>query len=145
MDVVNYYKNPKPDVVFKNRASQCRRDTRVCCAQCDTFFIPSLIIADSIPRNEVQFLCRLQTINAVEDFYANTWNRKNVLTRNKCNRLQYGVFRAIRNDVYLRDLEPRPTLIANMLQYTPMSLMLNFINGTNVEKGDILFNQWRQN
>jgi hypothetical protein len=29
-----------------------------------------------------------------------------------------------------------------MLQYTPINLIKNLIDGTNVEKGDLLFNQW---
>jgi hypothetical protein len=142
-DVVDYYKNPKPDMAFKNRVHQCREDTRVCCAHCGAYFLPSLIIADGTPKNETQFLCRLQTIDAVEAFFANQNMR--VLTKKKSNLMQQGNMRAIRNDVYLKTLEKRPTLITNMLQYTPMSLMLNFINGSNVEKGDILFNQWKQN
>jgi hypothetical protein len=36
-------------------------------------------------------------------------------------------------------LESRPTLIVNMLQYTPAALALNLIDGTSVEKGDVLF------
>jgi hypothetical protein len=47
--------------------------------------------------------------------------------------------KAIKNDVFLKDLEKKPTLISNMLQYTPINLIKNLIDGTNVEKEDLLF------
>jgi len=68
-DIINYYKNPVQDPIFRNRANQYREDTRVYCNNCNTFFIPSLIIADGKPRNEVQMLCRAQTINEVEKYF----------------------------------------------------------------------------
>jgi len=42
------------------------------------------------------------------------------------------------------DLEEKPTLITNIIQYTPFRLILNFIDGTNVEKGDLLFDEWKE-
>jgi len=54
-----------------------------------------------------------------------------------------GGLRAIKNDVFIKDLEKKPTLITNIIQYTPFNYISNLIDGTNVEKGDILFNEWR--
>jgi hypothetical protein len=45
----------------------------------------------------------------------------------------------ILNDVYLYHLEEKPTLITNLIQYTPLNLIPNIIGGSNVEKGDMLF------
>jgi hypothetical protein len=139
-EIVDYYKNPKHDQRYKSRAFQYREDTRVCCNNCDTYFIPSLIISDGTPKNEVQFLCKIQTIDAVEEYFY----KKNirVLTRNKKNIIEKGGVKAIKNDVFIKDLEEKPTLITNILQYTPYNLIMNLIDGTNVEKGDILFNDW---
>jgi hypothetical protein len=39
-------------------------------------------------------------------------------------------------------MELKPTLISNMLQYTPINLIPNLIDGSNVEKGDLLFGKW---
>jgi hypothetical protein len=132
--------NPKPDTRFKNRSRQCREDTRVYCRVCNTYFLPSLILSDGTPKNEVQFLCRTQTINAIEKYFLQ--NNVKVLTKKSENIIQRGNLKAIKNDVYLKDLEKKQTLISNMLQYTPINLMMNLIDGTNVEKGDLLFNQW---
>jgi len=52
--------------------------------------------------------------------------------------------RAIKNDVSIMDLEEKPTLITNIIQYTPFSLIMNFIDGTNVEKGDLLFDERKE-
>jgi hypothetical protein len=69
---------------------------------------------------------------------------KQVLTKNKNNILVDSVtgFKAVKNDVLLSEMEKKPTLIANLLQYTPADLTLNLIDGTNVEKGDVLYG-WR--
>ena len=140
-DIVEYYKSPKPDLRFKDRSCQYREDTRVYCYNCDTHFIPSLIISDGTPKNEVQLLCRAQTIDAIEKYMLSKNIR--VLTRNKDNIILKGNQRAIKNDVYLKDLEEKPTLITNLVQYTPYKYILNLIDGTNVEKGDLLFNEFR--
>jgi hypothetical protein len=138
---MDYYMNQKPDSRFKNRARQYREDTRVYCRLCNTYFLPSLIISDGTPKNEVQFLCRAQTIDAIEKY--SLQNNVKVLTKKSENIIQKGDLKAIRNDVYLNDLEKRQTLISNMLQYTPVNLMMNLIDGTNVEKRDLLFNEWK--
>ena len=139
-EVTEYYMNPKPDPRFSHRARQYREDTRVYCETCDSYFLPSLVISDGTPKNEVQFLCRSQTIEEIENYF----RKKNmyVLTRRKKNIVQKGNLRAIKNDVYIKDLEEKPTLITNMVQYTPFKYIANLIDGTNVEKGDLLFNAW---
>jgi hypothetical protein len=142
-DLVNYYVNPKPDENYKSKAFQYREDTRICCNNCGAYFIPSLIISDGTPKNEVQFLCRVQTINAVEKYFLNKGIF--VLTRKNANIVQNKNLKAIKNDVFLKSLEAKPTLITNMLQYTPVNLMLNFINGSNVKNGDLLFGEFRDN
>jgi hypothetical protein len=136
-EIMDYYRNPNPDVRYKNRAWQVRKDTRIYCSACNTCFLPALVIADGTPKNEVQFLCRTQTIDAIEEYFLQ--NNVRVLTRRRENIIQEGNLRAIKNDVLLKNLEEKPTLISNMLQYTPINLMKNLIDGTNVEKGDLLF------
>jgi len=140
-EIMAYYQKPKPDPMYKNTASQYRNDTRVFCYNCDTYYLPSLIISDGTPKNEVQFLCRTQTINAVENFMLS--KNKNVLTRKSSNIILKGELRAIKNDVPIRELEEKPTLITNIIQYTPFNSMMNFIDGTNIEKGDLLFDEWK--
>jgi hypothetical protein len=141
-EVTNYYMNPRPDPRYKSRAYQYREDTRVYCNNCGVYFLPSLIIADGTPKNEVQFLCRTQTINAVEKHFM----RKNVkvLTKNRKNIIQKGDLKAIKNDVYIKDLDDTPTLITNIIQYTPYNLIMNLIDGTNVKKRDLLFDEWKK-
>ena len=140
-EVGDYYRNPAPDARYKNKAHQYRNDTRVLCNNCSTYFLPSLVISDGTPKNEVQFLCRAQTINAVEEYFLQ--KNKKVLTKNKKNIIQKGKLRAIKNDVYLKDLEEKPTLIVNMIQYTLFHLIMNLLDGTNVKKGDLLFDEWK--
>ena len=53
------------------------------------------------------------------------------------------VLTAIRNDVSLNEMSVKPTLISNLLQYTPANLVLNLIDGSNVQKGDVLFGAWQ--
>jgi hypothetical protein len=141
-EVVNYYRNPKPDARYKNKVQQFRNDTRVYCDNCDTYFLPSLIISDGTPKNEVQFLCRVQTINTVEKYMLSK-NIK-VLTKKESNIVYKDNLRAIKNDVSIKDLEKKPTLITNIIQYTPYNLVMNFIDGTNIGKGDLLFDEWKK-
>jgi len=139
-DLMDYYKNPKPDPAFRNIAHQLREDTRVCCPECGEYFLPALVIADGTPKNEVQFLCRVQTVNAIEGFFLK--KDRNVLSKNKANIVEDGKYITIRNDVELKQLESRPTLISNMLQYTPPNLLSNLLDGSNIKNGDILFGKW---
>jgi len=68
----------------------------------------------------------------------------NVLTKEKNNIVYKDNLRAIKNDVSIMDLEKKPTLITNIIQYTPINLIMNFIDGTNAEKGDLLFDEWKE-
>jgi hypothetical protein len=136
-DVVDYYKNPMPDERFRSRANQYREDTRIYCHHCNTYFLPSLVIADGTPKTETQFLCRVQTIDSVEKYFVQ--KDKLVLSKNKNNIVKNGDKRALKNDVYIKDLEEKPTLVTNIIQYTPVKYIMNLIDGTNVEKGDLLF------
>jgi hypothetical protein len=144
-ELTDYYANPRPDKTFNNRAKQYREDTRVFCHECETWFLPALVIADKTPKNEVQFLCRVQTTNAIEKLYRN--KGKYVLSAKDENILRKDeggkTLRAIRNDVSLKQLSPKPTLISNLLQYTPANLALNLIDGSNLQKGDVLFGAWQ--
>ncbi|GHV06802.1 hypothetical protein FACS189485_15940 [Spirochaetia bacterium] len=141
-ELADYYANPKPDPAFSNRVDQFRQDTRVCCPKCGTYFLPSLIISDGTPMKEVQFLCRIQTVNAIEQYFLGKGMQ--VLTQNKKNVLHKGGRRAIRNDILLKQLELRPTLITNLLQHTPANLIPNLIDGSNVEKRDVLYGAWER-
>jgi hypothetical protein len=138
----DYYRRPKNDSRFSSLANQVRNDTRVCCPDCDTWFLPALIIADNTPKNEVQFLCRNQTMNAVEKYFMATGKR--VLTKKNGNILTDNAagLTAVKNDVPLNEMAQKPTLIANMLQYTPANLALNLMDGSNIEKGDVLYGWW---
>jgi len=139
-DLMDYYKNPRPDPEFRNKAHQIREDTRACCSECGEYFLPALVIADGTPKNEVQFLCRVQTVHSIECFFLD--KGQHILTMNVANISKDGEFMNIRNDVELKRLESKPTLISNMLQYTPANLLSSLLDGTNVEKGDILFGKW---
>ncbi|GHT86516.1 hypothetical protein FACS1894137_12200 [Spirochaetia bacterium] len=141
-ELADYYANPKPDPAFPNRVDQFRQDTRVCCPECGTYFLPSLIISDSTPRKEVQFLCTIQTVNAIEQYFLGKGMQ--VLTKNKKNVLHKGGRKAIRNDILLKRLELKPTLITNLLQHTPANLIPNLIDGSNVEKRDVLYGAWER-
>jgi hypothetical protein len=140
-DLTGYYAHPKPDPQFKSLAEQYRQDTRVCCHECGTYFLPTLIISDGTPKNEVQHLCRVQTIQGIESFYRETF-KKNVLTKNKKNFIEYENTRNIWNDVLLEELTPKPTLIGNLIQYSPANCIINLVDGTNVKKGDLLYGGW---
>jgi len=144
-ELTEYYANPHPDSAFKNRAEQYREDTRMLCHGCSAYFLPALVIVDGTPKNEVQFLCRVQTANAIEGFYRD--KGKGVLSAKKENitkrEIEGKTVRAIRNDVSLKQMSAKPTLISNLLQYTPANLVLNLVDGSNYQKGDVLFGAWQ--
>ena len=145
-ELIDYYADPMPDSTFKDRAKQYREDTRVFCYECETYFLPALVIVDGTPQNEVQFLCRVQTTHAIEEFYRNMG--KNVLSTKRENILEREesggkTVKAIRNDVLLKEMSAKPTLISNLLQYTPANLALSLIDGSNLQKGDVLFGAWQ--
>ena len=139
-ELIDYYRNPMPDPEFKNKGYQVREDTRVCCSECREYFLPALVIADGTPKNEVQFLCKMQTVEAIEKYFL--LKGEKVLSKNRKNIKFVGKFVVIKNDVKLKRLEPKPSLITNLIQYTPFNLISNLIDGTNNEKGDILFGKW---
>jgi len=145
-DLSDYYAKPKRDERFKDMKEQFRRDTRVHCEDCGEYFLPALVISEGTPRNETQFLCRIQTMSAIEDFYASKRGAK-VLSKNaknliKTTPLKSSPVKAIRNDVFIKDMEAKPTLIANLLQYTPAKYVINIIDGSNYRKKDPLFGDW---
>lgn len=140
-DLREYYLHPRPDPAFKSAADQFRNDTRAFCIECGTYFLPTLVIADGTPKSETQFLCRTQTMHAIEDFYGKKGIK--VLSRNKENMVRkQKKCTGILNDVLLKEMEPKPTLITNLLQYTPANLVLNLLDGSNVRKGDMLYGVW---
>ena len=53
----------------------------------------SLVISDGTTKKEVQFLCRVQTIDAVEKYFPR--KAMNVLTQNKKNIIKNGNLRSI--------------------------------------------------
>jgi len=176
-DISDYYLNPRPDPSFKNKMHQYREDTRVFCKECGTYFLPALVIVDGTPKSEVQFLCRIQTMNAIEAYYQKkgikvlSKRNENIvkqeetkITRTVQNvnhsffdrlfnndlpdkkitrKITKKVISGIRNDVLLKEMEEKPTLISNLIQYTPANIVLNLIEGTNVKNGDLLFGQLR--
>jgi hypothetical protein len=85
-EVMDYYMNPKPDTRYKNISWQFREDTRFYCNECNTYFLSSLIISDGTPKNEVQFLCRTQTIDTIEKYFFE--NTIRVLTKRSKNIVQ---------------------------------------------------------
>jgi hypothetical protein len=121
-----------------------RKETRVICSDCGTAFLPTLVIVDGSPKNSIQYLCRMQVIDAIEIFMEKTYHEK-VLTKNKENlRCREDGMVACANDIVISKLENKPTLIVNFIQYTPPPLILNFIDQTNIEKGDVVFDTWQK-
>jgi hypothetical protein len=167
-DLSNYYANPKIDTRYKNIKEQYRQDTRVYCNDCGTYFLPALIISDGTPQSEIQFLCRIQTMHAIEDYYDKkgvgvlSKNKRNILkkeiitttttqtnSKNIINKIfsedrssKTNIITAIRNDVFIKDMEEKSTLITNLLQYTPVNLVMNIIDGSNFREKDVLFGVW---
>ena len=142
-DLVNYYRHPL-QLKKLDRKTQYREDTRVYCRECHTFFLPALVICDGTPKQEVQFLCRMQTLEAVESFYA-AHKQIQVLSRKTLNLVENSTgLKGLVNDVKIADLQTKPTLIANLLQYTPVPLILSFIEGHNLKQKDVLYGAWFQ-
>jgi hypothetical protein len=172
-DISDYYLNPRPDPAFKNKMQQYREDTRVFCNECETYFLPALVIVDGTPKKEVQFLCRIQTMDAIEGFYSkkgikvlskreeNIVKNEEVSTTKTVQKVEHSfierifnkdlpdkktviktrkkVFSGIKNDVLLKEMTEKPTLISNLIQYTPSNIVLSLIEGDNVKNGDLLF------
>ena len=163
-DISDYYLNPRPDPGYRDKSRQYREDTRVYCTECKTYFLPSIVIVDGTPKNECQFLCRIQTMNAIEDYYSKKgikvlsrkesniveWDANDIKTQNESSSSTAQLFKpktkkvkkivhGIRNDVLIKEMEDKPTLISNLIQYTPSNIVINLIEGTNVRNRDLLF------
>jgi hypothetical protein len=120
-----------------------RKETRVVCSDCGMIFLPTLVIVDGSPKNSVQYLCRMQVVDAIETYMEKTYQEK-VLTKNKKNiRYRKDGMVACANDLIISNLEEKQTLIVNFIQYTPAPLILNFIEQTNIEKDDVVFDNWQ--
>lgn len=141
-DLIKYYNKPVPNINFRIRGQQLREDTSVCCSECKTYFLPALVVIDGEPKSSMQFLCRVQTINAVEKYYSEKWKRK-VLSKNSANLIKKDNRQYILNDVLLSELAEKPTLILNLLQYSPIDLRIKMIDGKNIEEKDYLFQSVR--
>ena len=137
-DLTDYYSNPRPKPEYQNLKVQRRNDTSVSCENCKHYFLPLLIVSDGTPRNQSQFLCKLQTLQNVEDFYKRKFE-KLVLTKNLNNKFDIEENKFIRNDTNINDLQSVPSFIVNILQYSSPALALNFINGKNLENNDPIF------
>lgn len=140
-DLYRYFDNPLTDDYYDSRKEQLREDTRVWCNRCGTFFMPSLIIFEGQPRDEAQFLCRFQTVNFIENYIYDTFE-KEVLTKNTDNMVFKDNKAAWLNDLDINLLQARPSLLINLIQYTPHFLVQNFILSQNIEKRDVLFGAW---
>jgi hypothetical protein len=142
--LINYYKSPtiRPGTSLRHAL---RKETRVICDDCETAFLPTLIIVDGTPKNDVQYLCRNQVIDAIEIYMEKNYGEK-VLTKNpkniRVNKEDKLV--ACANDLQIAKLEKSPTLISNFIQYSPVPLILSFIEGKNIEFDDIVFNTWQK-
>jgi hypothetical protein len=81
-------------------------------------------------------------MDAVEKYFMAIGNQ--VLTKKNGNVLTDNAtgLKAVKNDVLLNEMAQKPTLITNMLQYTPANLALNLMDGTKTEKGDVLYGLW---
>jgi hypothetical protein len=99
------------------------------------------VICCGSPRSEVQDLCRVQTVFAIEKFFLD--QDKEVLTRNPRNiKVNDKGMRAIINDVYIDHLRERPSLIANLVKHTPPRLVPSFISAKNISNKTLLFGLW---
>ena len=139
-EVQDYYANPNP-VEGLERNAQYRGDSRMHCSQCDTYFYHSLVISDGKPANETWYLCRAQTVDAVESFYGEKGEK--VLTRVRGNRIKGEDGKlGILNDLDIDTLSQQPDLVTSVLQYTPPKYIMAFVEGKNLENKDLLFGAW---
>jgi hypothetical protein len=143
-DVFNYYMHPIPDPQFKDEKEQRALDTRVKCKDCGSYFLPALIITDGNPKNEFQMICRSQTLLEITMFMREEFNIK-VLTMKEENIISHPILpnkAAWRNDIDGAKLKIRPALYANLLQYTPAPLMLDFISRRNLTIPEPVYGAW---
>ncbi|MEE8434558.1 MAG: hypothetical protein V3S64_07205, partial [bacterium] len=87
------------------------------------------------------FLCRAQTVDAVEWFYEEKGEK--VLTRVRKNRIlgEDGKI-GILNDLDIDTLSERPDLVTSVLQYTPSKYIMPFVEGKNLENKHLLYGTW---
>jgi hypothetical protein len=138
-DLMDYYAKPIPDPFYGDMRSQYKHDTRMYCVECGTYFLPALVIADGYPRNESQFLCRAQTIESIEQFYASNYNRK-VLTKDSQKIKFPDETFGIRMNIHLAEMFERPGLVSNLLQYSPAQHIIDLSNDEHLIKDDSLYN-----
>jgi hypothetical protein len=53
------------------------------------------------------------------------------------------ILKGINNDVLIKEIEEKPTLIINLLQYTPTNIALELVDGSNATKESVLFGSWQ--
>lgn len=136
-DLNDYYASPAR-IEDMEQVMVMRRDTRFQCPQCRRFFKPKLLIIDGTPKAELQFLCKLQTVEGIESFYREKYSRP-VLTKNKSN------FQWLRDDkkyrldidIKLPEIASRPELVSGFLRHTPPVDILAVTSGNT--KGLTLF------
>ncbi len=104
-----------------------RKDTRVKCRQCGDFYLPALLIETESPCAEVQYLCRIQLVDAIEDYM-----ERPVLSKKKSNLIfkpNSRKLEGIKQDITINDLADDKTLVTNLIQYTPYPQTLRMVNG----------------
>jgi hypothetical protein len=74
-----------------------------------------------------------QTLNSLLDAHESEFLNADKSKYRK-NIIQKGNLKAIKKDVYIKDLDDTPTLITNIIQYTPYNLIMNLIDGTMLKK-----------
>ena len=136
-DLTQYYKNPYFDQNYTKKEI-LREDTSIMC-KCNNRFNPSLLIMDATTKEETQFLCRMQTIDAIEKFYLKEFNR-DVLTRDKGKIKRYPNKEvAISSNILIDELALKPTLVTNYIQYSTAPHILKFLDSDN--KNQLLYGQ----
>jgi hypothetical protein len=125
-----YYKKPYIEKGISAKVI-AREDTTIYCS-CNNRFNPSLLVMDGTPKNELQFLCRMQTVDAIEKFYIDSFNKK-VLTKTENIKRKNGVV-AIPSNILIEELYQRPALIINYIQYSSAELILDFIESQNMNQ-----------
>lgn len=146
LDLERYYFAPRRDPRV-SLAEQHRKDRRVACKDCGALFLPALIVVDGTPKGEMPLLCRVQVVDAIEQYCAEA-HRRPVLSRNPAARRRRvdpatgATLQAVANDVDIGLLRPRPALIANFLQYSPPDLAISFAAGRNIANDDVVYGAW---
>ncbi|MDX2470967.1 MAG: hypothetical protein QNL04_10375 [SAR324 cluster bacterium] len=139
-ELKNEYLRPRT-IIDKTRQSKASQNARVHCLNCKTWFLPALIISDGTPTQQIEFLCRSQTIDAIELYMAK--KGKSVLRKNNVNKMTNNDgLKAIANDLDYEDLLEYPTLLVNLMQYTPFNLVMSFLQRKNLQTREPLCGVW---